>query len=118
MLNYTQFTVESVRIPEIPYEKRSYKNIPRYSDGKSKVPFQKWLGLKGQGSKGYDGKYYGWSHRAVAGFKSGDKCNGDSMAHKDYDWDDSDNGVKHDSYTIQTDADAKEHSLRFAKAVS
>ena len=26
------------------------------------------LGLKGQGSKGYDGKYYGWSHRAVYGF--------------------------------------------------
>jgi len=103
---------------EIPKEKRTTKNIPRYATGKPKMPYHEWLGVKGNGSKGYDGKYYGWSHRAIYGFGVGDNVTGDSMAHKDYKWEDSDKGIKHKSYIIKTDDDAKKHAIRFMKAVS
>jgi len=116
MLPYDLF-IEEVRIPDVPTEKRTMKNLPKYSDGKAKLSFTVWLGLKGQGSKGYDGKFYGWSHRAVYGFASGDTVSGDSMAHVDYNWDDYDNDIKHKPYKIKDDADAKVHALRFAKAV-
>jgi hypothetical protein len=57
-------------------EKRSLKNLPKYADGKAKVKFQDWLEMKtttGSVGKGSDGKWYGWSHRAVWGFGIGDK---------------------------------------------
>ena len=103
---------------EIPNEKRTIKNIPRYSTGKFRIPFKEWLGLKGNPSKGYDGKYYGWSHRAIYGFGAGDNVAGDSMAHKDYNWDDDNDNRKHKSYVIKDDADAKEHAKRFRDEVS
>ena len=109
--NYTQTLLEGMSLPP---EERTAKNYPK----KSKFTIQQWLSLKGQGSKGSDGKFYGWSHRAMFGFKAGDTVGGDSMAHVDYDWGDSDNGTKHKSYKIKDDADAKAHALRFNRAVS
>ena len=110
---------------EMSTDKRTYKNLPRYATGKPKVPFQKWLGLKGQGSQGYDGKFYGWSHRAIAGFKAGDKVGKDAVAHKNVfkgGWDDDEGYKKHkaslESYTIKDDKDAKDHAIRFADEVS
>jgi len=131
MKRYKKFISENVlEVPHIsgkskvktniPPEKRTLKNLPRDSKGKAKVHFSKWLGLKGNGSKGYDGKYYGWSHRAIAGFGVGDEVSSDSMAHKDYKWkygeDDNKNDLK--PYKIKTEEEAKEHAIRFMKAVS
>ena len=59
-----------------------------------------------------DGKWYGWSHRAVFGFGIGDKIFeenfGDDKTHFD----------KHGKKTIKTDADAKLSAKRFARSVS
>lgn len=122
---------------ETPTEKRTMKNLPRYSTGKPKVPFTEWLGLKGQGSKGFDGKYYGWSHRAVWGFGVGDtikighignkyqyssevqkKCN--AIAAKG-DYKEADayyQSITFKPYKIETEEEAKEHAIRFGKDVS
>ncbi len=66
-------------------EKREIKNMPKYANGGSKVSFTDWLGIK-DSKKGYgksaNGKWYGWSHRAVYGFKVGDKVTGDSLGKK------------------------------------
>ena len=68
---------------EVPIEKRTLGNLPRYSDKKPKVHFKDWLGIKGKslskdssihsyGKAEADGKWYGWSHRAIYGFGVGD----------------------------------------------
>ncbi len=57
----------------VPPEKRSLDNVPKYSDGSSKVRFQDWLEIKKSPELwpklrnvswgwGCDGKCYGWSH--------------------------------------------------------
>lgn len=97
---------------------RTLKNLPKNSKGKPKCHFQKWLGISKNGEKGYDNRYYGWSHRAIAGFGVGDKVDGDSMAHIDYKGMNSDKGIKHNSYTIKTEQEAKDHAIRFMKVVS
>jgi len=123
-------------------EDRSFKNIPKYSDGKNRVKFQDWLEIKGEGGrnpgdckkgqhptphsygKAANGKYYGWSHRAVYGFKAGDKVEGDSGGKNvDYpklpdgsnDWE---NGKYEDDFTIKDDDQAREVAIRFADSVS
>lgn len=116
-IKQTEHALLEEKKKEIPKEKRTFKNLPRYATGKPKMPFQEWLGIKGNGGQGHDGKFYGWSHRAVYGFGVGDKVSGDSMAHVDYKWEDSDNGIKHEPYTIKTEKEAKEHAIRFMKAV-
>jgi len=123
-MNYKNFTqtllyniIENHK-KEIPKENRTTKNIPRYSTGKPKISYQEWLGIKGNGGQGYDGKFYGWSHRAIYGFGVGDTISGDSMAHVDYKWKDSDDGIKRKPYIIKTEKEAKEHAIRFMKAVS
>ena len=120
---------------DIPPEKRSFKNLPKYSTGKSKVRFQDWLMIKGEkrqsghsaqsfGKSEADGKWYGWSHRAVYGFKKGDRIEGDNGGKKvefpklpngDMDWD---NGKYEDDFTIKSDEHAKEVAIRFADSVS
>jgi len=115
-MNYKKMVVRLYE-EEMPPEKRTMKNCPKYSTGKLKMPLQQWLNVKSNGGQGSDGKFYGWSHRAFYGFGAGDKVSGDSMAHVDYKWEDSDNGIKHKSYTIKTDKEAKEHAIRFMKAV-
>ncbi len=104
-------------LPDIAPEKRTLKNMPKYSTGKSKMSPGEWLKVS-NGGRAANGSYYGWSHRAIAGFKTGDNVSGDSMAHKDYKWGDDETGTTHDSYKIKDDADAKAHAIRFMKAVS
>lgn len=122
---------------DIPPEKRTFKNMPK--DGKCR--FQDWLCIKGDqyttGALGADGKYYGWSHRAVHGFGVGDvikpghignkyqytkeaqdKYNkiADTEGYEAADkWMDS---QTFEPYTIETEEDAKQHAIRFGKDVS
>lgn len=94
---------------DIPPEKRSLKNLPRYSTGKSKIKFQDWLEMKNPGhglGKGCDGKWYGWSHRAVHGFGIGDKIKKGDIAYAGRE------------YTLKTEADTKEAAKRFSDGVS
>lgn len=102
---------------DIPMEKRTLKNIPRYSDKKPKVNFKDWLGIKGEkisqdhdvesfGKAEADGKYYGWSHRAIAGFGVGDVVKADTC------------GNTKGEYTIKTDDQARQTAINFAKDVS
>ena len=122
---------------EVPPEKRTWGNIPKYSTGKLKVPFTQWLGLKGQGSKGHDGKFYGWSHRAIFGFAVGQTVKMGSIGNKHqygketqkkyhsiaskdgYDAADAFiKTIKFEPYKIKDEADAKEHALRFHNDVA
>ena len=91
---------------DIPPEKRTLKNIPKYANKKSKIKFQDWLGLKGNPSKGYDGKWYGWSHRAVYGFGIGDKIKEGDVPYRGKE------------YTIKDDKQAKETATIFRDEVS
>ena len=56
---------------DVKPEDRSFDNQPKYADGKPQVRFQDWLEIKpeenGQNNHGKaaNGKWYGWSHRAV-----------------------------------------------------
>lgn len=59
-----------------------------------------------------DGKWYGYSHRAVFGFGIGDKIFEKDFGDKDTKFD------KHGSKTIKTDADAKKAASNFARYVS
>jgi hypothetical protein len=99
---------------EIPMEKRSFNNLPRYADKSSKVRFQDWLGIKSEknpscsiGKAECDGKWYGWSHRAVYGFGVGDVVKVDTMGN--------DTGKE---YEIKTDDEAKAAAIAFAKEIA
>ncbi len=137
-------------VTTIPPEKRSLKNVPKYADGHSKVTFQAWLGIdaekSGFGKSKHDGKWYGWSHRAVYGFKVGDKVTGDSGGKKvEYPKytaadvkaaelaaadkgevaviptvgaTDFDNGKYEPDFTIKTDTQAREVAMKFHDSVS
>jgi len=109
---------KSILKTNIAPENRSLDNLPRDSNKKAKCKFQDWLEIPKNCGKGSDGKYYGWSHRAIYGFGKGDTVSGDSMAHKDYDWNDDEKGIKHQSYTIKSDKDAQKHAIRFMKEIS
>lgn len=87
-------------------EERSFKNLPRDGKGKAKVKFQDWLELKGNGGKAANGKYYGYSHRAVAGFTVGDMVKKGDVVYKDKE------------FTIETDAQAQEMAKLFRDEVS
>ncbi len=95
-------------ITKIKPEERGFKNLPRDGKGKAKCKFQDWLELKGNstGAKGADGKWYGWSHRAVAGFGIGDSVKKGDVAYQGKE------------YTIETDDQAKEVAGIFADGVS
>lgn len=97
----------------IPPEERTFKNKP------DNVRFQDWLGIKGQktsphhsvnsfGKSEYDGKWYGWSHRAVTGFKVGDTVNPDTCG----------NIRPGKKWIIKTEEQAKEQAKAFADVVS
>lgn len=143
-------------VTEIPPEERSFKNIPKYSTGKNKVTPQAWLEIEQEKikpdhsansfGKSANGKWYGWSHRAIYGFKTGDEVKADSMGKKvDYpkytqsDVDaaqakavktgetaiiptvgelDFDNGKYESDFTIKDDAHAREVAITFAENVS
>jgi len=113
---------------DIAPEKRTFKNQPKYADGNSKVKFQDWLEIKTEPDKrigkAADGKWYGWSHRTVYGFKAGDKITGKHDAKKveypklpdgslDFD-----NGKYEPDFTIKDDNHAREVAMTFADNVS
>ena len=118
----------------LPPNKRTLDNIPKYSNGKSKVRFQDWMLIKSQkrpnstaysyGKSDADGKWYGWSHRAIAGFAAGEEVKGDSEGKKQTpgknpdgtpDWD---NIKWQEDFTIKNDDHAKEVAMQFADNVS
>ena len=103
---------------EVPIERRTLKNLPRYADNKPKVHFKDWMGIEGKslgkdstvhsyGKAKADGKWYGWSHRAIYGFGIGDKVPSDACGNE--------TGKE---YTIKTDDQAKDAAIAFAKDVS
>jgi hypothetical protein len=98
----------------IPMEKRTLKNIPRYAKGNPKVHFRDWMGMKRCSDTKHsvakaeaDGKYYGWSHRAIAGFAVGDTVKVDTCGNE--------TGKE---YTIKDEEMAKQAAINFAKDVS
>jgi len=120
----------------IPPNKRTFKNQPKYSNGKNLVKFQDWLLIKSQkkdpkhsaysfGKSKADGKWYGWSHRAVAGFGAGDEVTGDSEGKKQTapkdpatgtsDWD---KVVFEPDFTIKNDDHARDVAIQFSDNVS
>ena len=62
--------------------------------------------------KGEDGTWFGWSHRAVCGFKKGDKVFEERYGN------DKTPFVKHGRRTIKSDADGRLAAKRFARSVS
>jgi len=122
-------------ITKVKPSDRTFKNLPKYADGKSKVSFQNWLLIKGQKRQsGHDresigksealGAWVGWSHRAVYAFKAGDKVTGNSAGKKveypklsngDLDYD---NGKYEADFTIKDDVHAKQVAITFADNVS
>jgi hypothetical protein len=93
----------------IPPEKRSFDNLPRYANKKPIVRFQDWLELdvKGNYGKSPNGKWYGWSHRAIYGFKPGDKIKKDTIGN---------NTGK--EFILKNDKEAEKMAIAFAKDVS
>ena len=103
---------------KVPPEQRSFKNIPKFSTGKNRVRFQDWLEIKGR--KKYkestvntwgwssNGKCYGWSHRAVAGFKIGqeitNKVSGFERLKK--------------PFKIKNEKQCEDVAIRFSKSIS
>lgn len=99
---------------DIPIEKRTLKNLPRYADKSPKVKFQDWMGMKNCSDTHHsvakaeaDGKYYGWSHRAIAGFGIGDKVTKDTCGN-----------TSGKEYTIKTDDQARDVAIAFAKDIA
>lgn len=64
------------------------------------------------GKSAKDGKWYGWSHRAMVGFGIGDRIFEESYG------DDQTPFVKHGSKPITNDAEARLAACRFARSVS
>jgi hypothetical protein len=102
---------------DVDHNDRTFKNLPRYANGKVKVRFQDWLLIKGEkrkedhctqsvGKSEADGKWYGWSHRAVAGFEPGEKVTKDTC------------GSNGREFTIKDDKQAKQMAIDFANDVS
>lgn len=97
---------------------RSFDNLPRYADKKPKCHFKDWLCIKGERleshstvdsfGKAANGKWYGWSHRAVWGFLPGDEIKEGSIAYDE---------KRQVPYKIKDDNDAKWHAMKFASEV-
>jgi hypothetical protein len=109
------FKTSKYLFTDIKPEDRTFKNLPRYADKKPKVRFQDWLEIDTKKLNpnnsvtswgwGADGKCYGWSHRAVAGFKIGDIVKSGNIA----------SGGK--TFTLDTKEKVEEHAKAFAKDV-
>jgi len=99
-------------------EKRRLGNLPRDSKGKSKCRFQDWLCMKGNPGKAANGKWYGYSHRAITSYGIGTVVKPNNMGHKDYTWSDEEKKNNRKSYVIKTDKDARKHAERFRDKIS
>ena len=90
----------------IPIEQRTFKNLPRYADKKPKVRFQDWFKIDSNGWSP-NGKCYGYSHRAVHGFKIGDKITSDTGGNE--------SGKE---FILKTREQVEEMAKKFARSVS
>ena len=127
-------------VTDIKPEDRTLKNLPRYATKKAKIRFQDWLMLdrpklspnKYVHSVGRspNGKVYGWSHRAIHGFKIGEIIKPDVIGNK-YQYGEGFNNINDETYDkkykeagnfkpyiIKTEQEAEEHAIRFANDVS
>lgn len=95
--------------------------MPKYADGSSKVRFQDWLEIdtkpsmnsKRPGQWGWDkaGRCWGWSHRAIYSFKTGDEITAKDYVGRDI--------IKKEvPFTIKSDKEAEEIAKAFAEDVS
>ena len=99
-------------------EDRELKNMPRYANKKSKVRFQDWLAMEAKKRSpshtadsiglAANGKYYGWSHRAIHGFAIGEKITNKASGFE---------RLKK-PYTIKTVQQQEEAARKFASSVS
>ena len=95
--------------------KRTLKNKPKGVSPREWMKIQKdtqfktepWFNTGIWGKSEIDGKYYGWSHRAIHGFQKGDKVKHNSMGN----WKDSD-------FVIQSDREAAKTASYFSDNVS
>lgn len=97
----------------IPPAKRSFKNLPRNSSNKPQVHWRHWLMVKaekmGYGKSAATGEWYGWSHRAVHGFKPGDRIKGDNLGKKI---------ILGPDFTIKDENHAKKVAIQFHRNVA
>lgn len=104
-------------VTKVAPQDRTLKNIPKYADGRSKVDFKDWMQIKTiksddpdkistVGKSDADGKYYGWSHRAIYGFGVGDVVPADAEGNS--------SGKE---YTIKTDDQALQAAKDFASEI-
>lgn len=111
------FKTNKYLVTDIPPEERTFKNLPRYSTKKPKTRFQDWLEIDTKKrqpdhcvtSWGWapNGQCYGWSHRAVSGFKVGDTVKPGDIANDDK-----------KTFTLKTNAAVEKHAKAFADDVS
>ena len=111
------FRTHKYLFTDIPPEERTFKNLPRYSTKKAKVRFQDWLEIDAQKrqsshtalSWGWapNGSCYGWSHRAVHGFKIGDTVKPGDVANDDK-----------KTFVLKTKEDVEKQAKAFAANVS
>lgn len=103
-------------------EDRTLKNLPRYADSRPMVRFQDWLLISPEKTESHnsvptfgkseaDGRWYGWSHRAIASFKEGDKVVAKDYIGRDY-------IKKEPPFTIKSDEEAREMAIAFAREVA
>jgi hypothetical protein len=80
---------------------RTIKNKPKGT------PIGEWMKCSNGGKSPCDGKYYGWSHRAVYGFGVGDHVKEDSLGN-----------YKGKEYTINDEEEARKTAEHFRDEVS
>lgn len=104
-------------VTKIAPEDRTVKNIPKDAKGQILATYPQWLEIKGERQginssvdsfgKAASGKWFGWSHRAIASFGIGDKITEKTSGFE---------GKK--PFTIKTDEQAREVAKIFARSVS
>ena len=106
-------------ITKIAPKDRTVRNVPKDAKGFPICTHQEWLQIKGErqtnsssvdsfGKSAANGKWYGWSHRAIASFGIGDVVKPTTC------------GYEHlkDPFIIKTEEKAREVAKRFARSVS
>ena len=106
-------------VTKIAPKDRTVGNVPKDASGKPICTHQEWLQIEGErqsdsssvntfGRSRANGKWYGWSHRAIASFGIGDVVKPTTCGFE---------RLKQ-PFIIKTETKAKEVAKRFARAVS
>ena len=85
----------------MPLEDRTIKNKPKGTS------IEEWMKCTNGGKSECDGKYYGWSHRAVYGFGEGEEMKKDNLGN-----------YKNKDFTIETEEEARKCAEHFRDEVS